>query len=277
MRRPLDDWDGGWFVPAGLRDCAVAPGGVLRHKHGAFAKVGWGPRLRRRFGYATPAELYAAVVDRLVGPDSEWLDVGCGRDLLPDNPSLAGELARRCRRLVGVDESANLDENPFVHERAKCGVEDYRTDRRFDLVTLRMVAEHVTDPAAAAAALGRLTKPGGRLVVLTVNLWSPVTWVSRLVPFRFHHRVKRLFWGGDEKDTFPVAYRMNTRPALRRALGPAGFRESAFAHAADLTASARFRGWHHLELTAWRILNGVGVVYPENCLFGIYERMGGES
>ena len=74
---------------------------------------------------------------------------------------MAQLLAKRCKVLVGLDPSDNIDENPLIHERFKGLLEDYHTDRRFDLVTLRMVAEHISNPSAAVAALSRLCSPGG--------------------------------------------------------------------------------------------------------------------
>src|SRR5262245_58303733 len=146
---------------------------VFRLKYGGPPVLGWGPRLRRRFGYFTPDEFYEAVVARHVTPDCTWLDAGCGRDVFPDNRPLARLLADRCRLLVGVDADATLDENVFVHQRVRSTLEEFQTDRRFALVTLRMVAEHVRRPGPAVAALARLARPGGKVVVYTVNRWAP--------------------------------------------------------------------------------------------------------
>ena len=100
-------------------------------------------------------------------------------------------------------------------------VEDCNTSHRFDLITLRMVAEHIVDPARSVAKLAQLTKPRGHVVIYTPNKWAPVSILAALVPNRFHYRIKRIFWGGEERDTFPTAFRMNTRSTLARALrGP---------------------------------------------------------
>ena len=72
-----------------------------------------------------------------------------------------------------------------LHERSQCVLEEYQTGHRFDLVTLRMVAEHLPDPAAAVRALERLVAPGGRVVLITVNLWSPITLLSQAFLGRF--------------------------------------------------------------------------------------------
>ena len=93
---------------------------------------------------------------------------------------------KRLALLVSVDPSDNLDENHSCHEKAKTTIDRYRSDRRFDLATLRMVAEHIEKPDALAAR-ARVMKTGGKVVIYTPNRWSPVTLLARLIPFRFHH------------------------------------------------------------------------------------------
>ena len=245
---------------------------VFRMKYGSATHTGWDPRMRLRFGHFTPDDYYEAVVARLVTPTSKWLDVGCGRNVFPSNEKLARMLASRSSLLVGVDPDDTVKENTFVHEWARIAVEDYRTHHTFDVVTLRMVAEHVVSPDATAAALARLTKPGGTVVVYTINRWSPVPIVTWIAPFALHHSLKRFLWDSEAKDTFPVAYRMNTRSSLRRLFETHGFRESGFAYLDDCRTLQRFRATLFLELATWRLLHSVSVTYPENCLLGIYER-----
>lgn len=247
---------------------------VFRQKYGEAAKAGWGPRTRLSFGYFTPDEYYEAVVANLVAPGCSWVDVGGGRDVFPDNRALAAELAARCGRLVAVDPSDTVEENPFAHQRVKAKVEDFASSEPFDLATLRMVAEHIEAPGPSLASLARLLKPRGRVVVYTINLWSPVSLASWLTPFWIHHPVKRLLWKTEEKDTFPVAYKMNTRRRLGMLFGQAGFREEHFAYLDDCRTFHRFRELHYLELLLWRLLRLVGAPYPENCLLGVYQKGG---
>lgn len=252
-------------TPAELAD-------LVAIKHGDALITSWAPRRRWRYGYFTPDDWYEALIRRLVRASTRWLDVGGGASLFPHNPRLADELARRCSRLVGVDPSDNLDDNPYLHARARCLIEDFETDERFDLVTMRMVAEHIAEPDRVAARLGRLLDPGGLLVIYTVYRWSPLTLLSALTPHRWHFPLKRLFWGGEEKDTFPVAYRLNTRRDLRNRLQPAGFDEVMFAYLDDLAAFSQFRALNWLELNLWRVCQAVGCRYPEACLLGVYRR-----
>jgi len=246
---------------------------VFLMKHGEPESTGWSPRLRYRFGYFTSDDIYEATVANLVHEQCSWIDIGCGRDLFPTNRRLSRLLVDRCRILVGLDPDETLEENPFVHERVKCAIEDYRDDRTFDLITLRMVAEHLTDPGVAVRSLARLTRPGGKVVIYTVNRWCPVSILAPRVPFGLHHPIKRIFWGTEEKDTFPVAYRMNTRDELGRLFREGGFTESSFHYLDDCRTLSRFWLLNLAELCLWHVLRAVGLRYPENCLLGVYERV----
>lgn len=244
-------------------------------KYGEPEALGWGPRRRLRCSYFLPMDVYEALVAKLVYPGCSWLDVGGGHCPFPENPGLSRELAARCVRLVAVDPSENVRHNAFAHERVQCPLERYEPGSRFDLATMRMVVEHVGCPEAFVEALSRVVRPGGLAVVLTVSLYSPVTLVSRMLPFAAHHPVKRLFWGGEEEDTFPTTYRMNTRRVLRRLFEGADFEERRFLRLDDLCVFGSFRVMGGLELLLWRGLRKVGLRYPESRLLGIYERRSG--
>lgn len=249
---------------------------LFRLKHGDPATAGPGPRRRWKFGYFTPDDQYETLVHSLVTPGCRWLDVGSGRDLFPSNRRLAERLSARAGWLVGVDPSANIQDNRFVHERFQGFIEDYASDQPFDLVTSRMVAEHITDPPAMLRTLARLVRPGGLVVIYTVNRWTPIALVSALVPFGLHNPIKKFFWGTEERDTFPVAYRMNTRRDLVRLFAAAGFDEVLFRKLDDCRAMANFRWPHYAELATWRMLHTVRLSYPENCLLGVYRRRGSD-
>lgn len=241
-------------------------------RYGAEDTLGWGPRLRRSYAHHTPDDVYEALIAGLVAPGSHWLDVGCGRDLFPNNPQLAEMLARRCGRLVGVDPSPTLQENPWLHEKVASSIDAYDGRSSFDLVTLRMVAEHVADPAACVRAVQRALRPGGLAVVFTVCAYSPLPLLTRLAPMSLRHRVKAWLWGTQPKDTFPTRFRMNTRGALQRQFAAVGMQEEKFARLDDCRTFARFRWMLELELRVMRVCRALRVPYPEHCLLGVYRR-----
>jgi 2-polyprenyl-6-hydroxyphenyl methylase/3-demethylubiquinone-9 3-methyltransferase len=101
------------------------------------------------------------------------LDVGCGGGILSESMARAGA------HVVGIDlAQAVLDVADLHAIEAKIDVsyravsaEDLALERpaAFDVVTCMEMLEHVPDPAAALAALGRLVKPGGDIIVSTLN------------------------------------------------------------------------------------------------------------
>lgn len=247
---------------------------VFRHKYGDPDRAGWAPRLRRRFAYYNPDDHYEALVSSLVVPETDWLDVGCGRDLFPNNPGLARALAERCNRLVGIDPAPTLAENPFVHERLAMSVDQYTGEQEFDLVTMRMVAEHVGDPETFLARIAAALKPDGLLVVYTVNRFSPVPLATNLVPLRLRHPIKRFLWRTEPKDTFPTAFRMNSRTRLTALTRRVGLHEVAFSRLDDCRTFGRFRLLLTLELLARSLLHATAIPYPEHCLLGVYVARG---
>lgn len=245
---------------------------IFRLKYGDPRRCGWFVKRQARIGYFAPDDFYVALVDNLVTQDSAWIDVGTGRELFPRNEPLARELANRCALLVGLDPTDDLDENEFVHQRAKTTVEDFRSEQRFDLATLNMVAEHLQDPHLAVASLARIIKPGGKVVIYTVNKWSPTSLVSRVTLFPFHKLARRLLWGSKPESAFKTFYRMNSRKRLSRVFAQNGFRECYFAHLADCRIFFRFRLLSFIELCVWRLCRAVRLRYPENNLLGVYEK-----
>lgn len=245
---------------------------IFWEKYGRADGLGWSPRLRRQFEYFTPDEWYEAVVNKLLNQEACWLDVGCGRALFPDNPFLAKRLARTCKLLVGLDPDDTLLLNPYVHEKIRTRLDEYDGGHQFDLVTMRMVAEHVVNPLAVMKGLLRVTRPGSLVVVYTIYQWSPIPVLTRLIPFRLHHPIKRFLWRTEAKDTFPVAYKMNTRANLRQLFAEHGFAEYLFAYLDDCRTFSRFRASHYVELVLWRWFHARGLHYPEVCLLGVYRR-----
>lgn len=236
------------------------------------AQVGWSPRLRAAFGHYTPDEWYESFLDVLVADGAEWLDVGCGWNICPSNRPLSVHLRDRTKLLVGLDPSDNIDRNEYVHQRVKARLEDYKTDQRFDLITLRMVAEHLDDPDSAVHALANLLKPLGRVMIYTVHKYTPAAILADLTPTKVHHVVKRVLWSTEPEDTFPTAYKMNTRRDLRRILLRHGLREELYQTLDDTRSLARWWITQALELSAWRMLSTLRVPYPERCILGIYTR-----
>jgi hypothetical protein len=234
--------------------------------------IGPSPSLRLRHEFVSSDDYYETMVGKLVKAETRWIDVGCGRDIFPSNYPAAKTLAQRCAYLAGVDPDPNVHENVLLSERFEGTIEQYSTDKKFDLITLRMVAEHVQTPDKAIEKLAELSDRNGLVVIYTPWKWSPMSRVASVVPFAFHNRLKRLIWNSESRDTFPTAYRMNTRLELKRLFEDRGFNEVYFCDVDDCSIFTHYRAVNALEISFRNLALKLGVTYPEHCLFGIYQR-----
>lgn len=244
----------------------------FKEKYYRDGEPGWSPQLRERFGHYTPDDYYETLVGQLILPGSTWADIGCGRDIFPQNPVLAGQLASRCSYVFGIDPDDNVRENKMIQGYFQGLVEDCDTTREFDLVTLRMVAEHIVNPEAAMARIKKLLRPGGHVVIYTPYKWAPMSVIASAVPFGLHNPLKRLIWDSDARDTFPTAYKLNTHKDQLRHTGAVGLSESLYVELDDCRTLAAFRWLNTLELGLQRMLRRASMRYPERCILGVYRR-----
>jgi len=101
------------------------------------------------------------------------VDVGCGGGILSE------AMARRGARVLGIDLARPVLDVAELHALQSGIAVEYREiaaeslaeehPGEFDLATCMEMLEHVPDPAAALAALGKLVRPGGDIVVSTLN------------------------------------------------------------------------------------------------------------
>jgi len=102
-------------------------------------------------------------------------------------------------------------------------------DSMFDFVCSEYLMEHIANPAELCRESSRVLAPGGRIVLLTPNLWSYKTLVAAYTPYRFHLRLAKFRYRRPvEEDVFPSLYLANTVRCLVRMLQDAGFSEVNF-------------------------------------------------
>ena len=142
-------------------------------KFEALAQSWWDPK-----GPSKPLHdlnpLRLQYVQRLVElPNKEVLDVGCGGGILSE------AMARVGAKVLGIDLGQGVLDVAELHAmEAKVPVtyravaaEDLASERpgTFDVVTCMEMLEHVPDPAATLGALAELVRPGGDVIVSTLN------------------------------------------------------------------------------------------------------------
>jgi len=148
------------------------------------------------------------------------LDAGCGRR------SALARHRRRIGRFVGVD----IDEPapgalPYLDEFVAvdlCASPDAFSPATFDVVLSSFTVEHLADPAAAFANFARWLRPGGSLVLTTVNRRHPFVAAYLALPDRLRRRIQP-FVKATAADAHPLVGACNDPTALRAALAGAGY------------------------------------------------------
>ncbi len=197
-------------------------------------------RLRDRFYREErhPYRIFEQCVESLIEPGTRvLLDAGCGRTV-PVLRKFQGKVAA----LIGV-ELVDFTDVP-------AGIEVHQADlsaipvatSSVDLIMSRSVFEHLTDPESVYRELARVLRPGGKIVFLTANMWDYGTQVARLVPNRFHGRIVKAVEGREEEDTFPTAYRTNTRGDVARLAAGAGLEVASFEYLSQYPNYLMFNG-----------------------------------
>jgi SAM-dependent methyltransferase len=209
--------------------------------------------LVRRFdpGYRYRWEIVDGIVKRLTGPEARWLDGGCGTNLAVEEfPCALNAGIDMCRhpalrRTPGVFfVQGALDRLPF-------------RNGSFSLVTLNTVTEHLKEPPRVFAEIRRVLEPGGRLLIHTTNVRSPLVMLGKLIPRRMRMAVFTRLMGASEEDVFRVYHRANTPSALCTI---EGFEVEEFHAVQDLNRNNRFLlrfliAWHLASLLPgmWRL------------------------
>jgi|SRR5687767_13185462 2-polyprenyl-6-hydroxyphenyl methylase/3-demethylubiquinone-9 3-methyltransferase len=126
------------------------------------------------------------------------LDVGCGGGLLAEGMALRGA------RVLGIDLAPEALAVARLHaaesglgvEYRQVAVEELAESAPagFDIVTCLEMLEHVPDPSAVVGALARLVRPGGHVILSTINRNAKAfalaivgaEYVMRLLPMGTH-------------------------------------------------------------------------------------------
>ena len=148
------------------------------------------------------------------------LDAGCGR-----SSALARHRAR-IGRFIGVDiHEPAPGALPYLDAFAAvdlCGSTDAFPPATFDLVLSSFTVEHFADPDAAFFNLARWLRPGGSLVLTTVNRRHPFVAAYLGLPDGLRRRVQPIV-KASAADAHPLVGACNRPAALRDALARAGF------------------------------------------------------
>jgi SAM-dependent methyltransferase len=169
------------------------------------------------------------------------LDAGCGR------LSLLRPFRARLGRFVGVDIHAPAKPLQWLDEFAVadlCTDRDAFPDGTFDVALSNFTVEHFADPVAAFRTIGGWLKPGGWLVITTVNRRHPFVDLYLSIPTGVRSRVQPVV-KKSQADAHPLVGACNTPRLIRDGLAAAGYADIEIR-----TTSHLARAWGH-TLPTW--------------------------
>jgi len=176
--------------------------------------------------WAAKSEAYASLIAEHLSPHTLWLDAGCGSRLLEaDMDPLEDWLVTHCKSIFGIDIGVTSNRNIKTLLQGSLYHLPF-ADNTLDLITCRMVVEHLDHPAEAFTEIARCLRPGGVLIVITTNLLNYAilgnALATEVMPEKVRLRIVRLSDSRDKKDIFPVRYKANTMPRLVELLNVSG-------------------------------------------------------
>ena len=170
--------------------------------------------------------IYESVLASHIGAGKDWLDLGCGHQLLPPwRHEQEKRLVAQARTLVGLDyDFEALCRHRTIVDRVRGDVSrlPFKGDA-FDLISANMVFEHLRQPEAQLAEIFRALRPGGRLIFHTPNKYGYGVLIGRLIPGGLKIRLAWLLQGRVEEDVYPAFYRINSSSGIRRVAERVGF------------------------------------------------------
>lgn len=188
-----------------------------KRRYEVLARLGVKPRLSERVRAVLGDALEEA--ERRSPGSIAVLDAGCGRKspLVRFRPRIA--------RLVGVDLHAPDPPLPYLDEFVLvdlCRPGGPLPDDSFDMMLSNFTLEHFADPPTALANMHRWLRPGGTLVVTTVNRRHPFVAAYLNMP-RGPQRWLQPMVKASAADAHPLVGACNDPAAVRAALAAAGF------------------------------------------------------
>ena len=126
------------------------------------------PSLLGRLKQTLDQRLFKRIFGDIQGTDLAALDVGGGSGwLLSQARQVEPRLSKTM--VVDIDQQAESRARSAGHDYFCGRIEDYESATQYDLILMLNLIEHVKDPCETLRAMGRLLKPGGKVLIKTPN------------------------------------------------------------------------------------------------------------
>jgi len=199
-----------------------------------------------------------------------WFDAGGGyyTGLSEENIKAA---KKKSIHIISSDrDKSSLGKNKQAKDLIICDLEKIPLkDNYADIITLRMVVEHLENPDNVLRELTRILKPEGRMIIYTPNLYNPWRIVAIYFPTFYINKVKKKWWNMPEEDIYPHYYKLNTRKKIKKTLGKLGLEEKAFYYL-PYTYFPRKTIFYYMEYVFALMLHTIRI-FDDN-IIGVYQK-----
>ena len=146
-------------------------------------------------------DIYNEMVKNSLGEEKIWIDCGCG------NNGMIQVYGKFVKTAIGVDIIDTSNKKNFI----KADIDNLPFSSNFaDLITLRFVVEHFRDQNKYFSELSRILKRGGKIIILTTNLYSPLIFLPKMLPNSLKSRILTKLFKVQDKEVFPAYHKFNT-------------------------------------------------------------------
>ena len=169
--------------------------------------------------FKSSESFYAELLPRYVARDTRWLDLGCGRSILPRwRKEEETRLVATCRQIVGIDyDFDSIESNQGISAKVRGNITQLPfKNNAFDLITANMVVEHLASPREQFLEISRILKPKGLFLFHTPNVFGYGVSIARLVPDWLKNKLIYLLEGREEGDVFETYYRANSEKSIHK-------------------------------------------------------------
>ena len=185
--------------------------------------------------------LYKEILKTSLNTQSIWLDCGCGNNEMVENFAISAKTA------VGVDVINPLYRNNYLKADVKKLPFPSQTA---DLITLRFVVEHFKNSDEYIDELSRVSKKGGKIIVLTTNILSPLIFLPRLLlPYWLKNKILTKIFKVNNDDVFQTYHKLNSPNKFHQSNKMFALKEMIFISDLNYT-----RKWVFILLLFWHII-----------------------
>ena len=170
--------------------------------------------------------LYEEILNHYCVPGLNWLDLGCGHNLLPSwRKKQEYELIKKTNLFIGMDyDFQSLVKNSITSLKIRGDITFLPfSENVFDIVTANMVFEHLNNPLVQLKEIHRILKPGGKLIFHTPNKYGYGVFFAQFLPSLIKDKIIYLLEGRTEEDVFPTYYLINTSRKIKELASMSGF------------------------------------------------------